>query len=79
MIWVIILKLIVKNGQKWLAKISLRGVGLCNNNFNRAKVKILKLWKKMDLKFIDVDLVEKYNIKSLPYERLEGYMICQKI
>ena len=70
-----------EHGQKWLAKnIIMGGWVLCNNNFNRAKVKNIEIMEKNGFKIYQLlDLVEKYNIKYLPYERIEGYMICQKI
>ena len=70
-----------EHGQKWLAKNIIKGGWvLCNNNFNRAKVKNIEIIKKNGFKIYQLlDLVQKFNIKSLSYERLEGYMICQKL
>jgi len=70
-----------EHAQKWSAKNIIKGgYMLSNNNFNRAKVKNIEIMEQNGFKIIQlVDLQNEYDLKKLPFERIEGYMLSKKI
>lgn len=68
------------HAQKWAAKNLVKGgYMLSNNNFNRAKVDNIGIMENENCKITQLlDVKEKYNLESLPFERLEGYMLSKK-
>lgn len=69
-----------EHGQKWAAKnLVSGGYFLCNNNFNRAKVKNIEIMEENNCTNTQlVDLQTKYELSKLPFERIEGYMLSKK-
>lgn len=69
------------HGQKWAAKnIIPGGYMLGNNNLNRAKAKIEELMVNNGFENKGLlELVDEYDLSSLPKERLEGYMLSKKM
>ena len=70
-----------EHGQKWAAKNLVNGgYFLCNNNFNRAKVKNIEIMEENNCTITQlVDLQNIYELSNLPFERIEGYMLSKKI
>ena len=70
-----------EHGQKWAAKnLVSGGYFLCNNNFNRAKVKNIEIMEENNCTNTQlVDLQTKYELSKLPFERIEGYMLSKKL
>ena len=53
---------------------------LGNNNLNRAKAKIEELMVNNGFENKGLlELVDEYDLSSLPKERLEGYMLSKKM
>jgi hypothetical protein len=69
-----------EHAQKWAAKnLVSGGYFLCNNNFNRAKVKNIEIMEENNCTNTQlVDLQTKYELSKLPFERIEGYMLSKK-
>tara|TARA_B110000438_G_C15627324_1_gene569328 strand:+ start:169 stop:753 length:585 start_codon:yes stop_codon:yes gene_type:complete len=69
-----------EHAQKWAAKNLIKcGYMLSNNNYNRAKINNIEIMKENNCEIIQLlDVVEKYNLSSLPFERIEGYMLSKK-
>jgi len=72
--------LLKKHGQEWLVKHIVKGGWvLCNNDYNRAKVQNIQIMEDNGFEIFQLtDLVKKYNLDNLEYERIEGYMLCKK-
>ena len=70
-----------EHAQKWAAKKIVKGgYMLSNNNFNRAKVKNIEIMEEQDFKVTQlIDLQEKYDLESLDFQRIEGYMLSKKV
>ena len=66
--------------QKWAAKNIIKGgYMLSNNNYNRAKVKNIEIMEEHEFKVTQlVDLQDKYELKDLDFQRIEGYMLSKK-
>jgi len=69
-----------EHSQKWAAKNIIKGgYMLSNNNFNRAKVKNIEIMEEQNFKVNQlIDLQDKYELSKLDFDRIEGYMLCQK-
>tara|TARA_B100001094_G_scaffold332783_1_gene406468 strand:- start:1251 stop:3212 length:1962 start_codon:yes stop_codon:yes gene_type:complete len=69
-----------EHAQKWAAKnLVSGGYFLCNNNFNRAKVKNIEIMEENNCNNTQlVDLQIKFDLSNLPFERIEGYMLSKK-
>jgi len=69
-----------EHSQKWTAKNIIKGgYMLSNNNFNRAKVKNIEIMEEQNFKVNQlIDLQDKYELSKLDFDRIEGYMLCQK-
>ena len=67
--------------QKWAAKKIIKGgYMLSNNNFNRAKVDNIGIMENNGFEITQlIDLQKKYDLSSLEFERIEGYMLSKKI
>ena len=70
-----------EHAQKWAAKNLIKGgYMLSNNNYNRAKVNNIEIMKENNCEIIQLsEVVEKYNLSTLPFKRIEGYMISKKV
>ena len=52
---------------------------LSNNNYNRAKVKNIEIMKENNFEITQlIDLQQKYDLNSLNFKRIEGYMLSKK-
>ena len=69
-----------EHAQKWAAKNLVNGgYFLCNNNFNRAKVKNIEIMEENNCTITQlVDLQNTYELSKLPFERIEGYMLAKR-
>jgi hypothetical protein len=69
-----------EHAQKWAAKNLVNGgYFLCNNNFNRAKVKNIEIMEENNCTITQlVDLQNIYELSNLPFERIEGYMLAKR-
>lgn len=70
-----------EHAQKWAAKNLIKGgYMLSNNNYNRAKVNNIEIMKENNCEIIQLsEVVETYNLSTLPFKRIEGYMISKKV
>jgi len=70
-----------EHAQKWAAKNIIKGgYMLSNNNFNRAKVKNIEIMEENGFVVTQLlDVQEKYDLASLDFQRIEGYMLSKRI
>ena len=70
-----------EHAQEWAARNIVKGgYMLSNNNYNRGKIDNIKIMMENKCKITQLaEVITKYNLSSLPFKRIEGYMLSKKL